>query len=51
MGRIDLSWIIGLLITSPAYYWLAKRSQSRAKADSRAGSPDVPQYAPGESQS
>jgi hypothetical protein len=29
MGGIDLSWIIGLLVTSPAYYWLAKRSQSR----------------------
>jgi NCS1 family nucleobase:cation symporter-1 len=26
MGGIDLSWIVGLLITSPVYYWLAKRS-------------------------
>jgi NCS1 family nucleobase:cation symporter-1 len=25
MGGIDLSWIVGLLITSPVYYWLAKR--------------------------
>jgi NCS1 family nucleobase:cation symporter-1 len=29
MGGVDLSWIIGLLATSPAYYWLAKRAQSR----------------------
>jgi NCS1 family nucleobase:cation symporter-1 len=29
MGGMDLSWIVGLLVTSPAYYWLAKRSQSR----------------------
>jgi nucleobase:cation symporter-1, NCS1 family len=26
MGGIDLSWIVGLAITSPVYYWLAKRS-------------------------
>jgi nucleobase:cation symporter-1, NCS1 family len=26
MGGIDLSWIIGLVITSPVYYWMAKRS-------------------------
>jgi hypothetical protein len=26
MGGVDLSWIAGLLITSPTYYWLAKRS-------------------------
>jgi len=31
MGGIDLSWIIGLAVTSPAYYWLAKRSQARAQ--------------------
>jgi nucleobase:cation symporter-1, NCS1 family len=30
IGDVDLSWIVGLLVTSPAYYWLAKRSQSRA---------------------
>jgi nucleobase:cation symporter-1, NCS1 family len=24
-GNIDLSWIVGLLVTAPAYYWLAKR--------------------------
>ena len=32
MGGIDLSWIVGLAVTSPAYYWLAKRSQGRAAA-------------------
>ena len=26
MGNVDLSWIAGLAITSPAYYWLSKRS-------------------------
>jgi nucleobase:cation symporter-1, NCS1 family len=31
IGGIDLSWFIGLAVTSPAYYWLAKRSQSRAE--------------------
>jgi NCS1 family nucleobase:cation symporter-1 len=25
MGGIDLSWIVGLAVTSPVYYWLAKR--------------------------
>jgi NCS1 family nucleobase:cation symporter-1 len=29
MGGIDLSWIAGLAITSPVYYWLAKRTQRR----------------------
>jgi NCS1 family nucleobase:cation symporter-1 len=29
MGGIDLSWIVGLAITSPVYYWLAKRTQRR----------------------
>jgi NCS1 family nucleobase:cation symporter-1 len=24
MGGVDLSWIVGLAITGPAYYWLAK---------------------------
>jgi NCS1 family nucleobase:cation symporter-1 len=32
MGGVDLSWIAGLAITSPAYYWLAKRSQLLATA-------------------
>jgi NCS1 family nucleobase:cation symporter-1 len=32
IGGIDLSWIVGLLVTSPAYYWLARRSQTRAEA-------------------
>jgi NCS1 family nucleobase:cation symporter-1 len=31
IGGIDLSWIVGLAITSPAYYWLAKRTQSRTE--------------------
>jgi NCS1 family nucleobase:cation symporter-1 len=30
IGGIDLSWIVGLAVTSPAYFWLAKRSQARA---------------------
>jgi NCS1 family nucleobase:cation symporter-1 len=29
IGGIDLSWIVGLLVTSPMYYWLGKRSQQR----------------------
>jgi hypothetical protein len=24
-----LSWIVGLAVTSPVYYWLGKRSQAR----------------------
>jgi NCS1 family nucleobase:cation symporter-1 len=32
LGGIDLSWIVGLVLTSPAYYWLAKYWQSRSKA-------------------
>jgi NCS1 family nucleobase:cation symporter-1 len=32
LGGIDLSWIVGLVLTSPAYYWLAKYWQSRPKA-------------------
>jgi NCS1 family nucleobase:cation symporter-1 len=32
MGGVDLSWIAGLAITSPAYYWLAKRLASRSEA-------------------
>jgi nucleobase:cation symporter-1, NCS1 family len=44
MGDIDLSWIVGLVITSPAYYWLAKRSQAQ-------GTAPLTQYAPGDSQS
>jgi NCS1 family nucleobase:cation symporter-1 len=31
IGGSDLSWIVGLAITSPAYYWLAKRSRAHAK--------------------
>src|SRR5271168_3214690 len=44
MGGIDLSWIVGLAVTSPAYYWLAKRSQAHAKGS-------VARYAPADSQS
>jgi NCS1 family nucleobase:cation symporter-1 len=29
IGGIDVSWIVGLAITSPVYYWLGKRAQSR----------------------
>ncbi len=29
IGGIDLSWVVGLVVTSPAYYWLAKKSQGR----------------------
>jgi NCS1 family nucleobase:cation symporter-1 len=29
IGGVDLSWIVGLLVTAPAYYWFAKRSQAR----------------------
>ncbi|MDP9013002.1 MAG: cytosine permease [Pseudomonadota bacterium] len=29
IGGIDVSWMVGLAVTSPAYYWLGKRSQAR----------------------
>jgi NCS1 family nucleobase:cation symporter-1 len=29
MGGIDVSWIVGLAVTSPVYYWMAKRTRSR----------------------
>ena len=32
LGGADLSWIVGLALTSPAYYWMAKRSQRRREA-------------------
>ena len=32
LGDIDLSWIIGLAVTGPVYYWLAGRSQARSAA-------------------
>lgn len=31
LGGVDLSWVVGLALTSPAYYWLARRSQARAE--------------------
>jgi NCS1 family nucleobase:cation symporter-1 len=44
IGGIDLSWLVGLAVTAPAYYWLAKRSQAHARGS-------LAQYAPGDSQS
>jgi NCS1 family nucleobase:cation symporter-1 len=32
LGNVDLSWIVGLAVTSPVYYWLAKRSQMTSAA-------------------
>jgi NCS1 family nucleobase:cation symporter-1 len=32
MGGLDLSWIVGLAVTGPIYYWLAGRSQARRAA-------------------
>jgi NCS1 family nucleobase:cation symporter-1 len=32
MGKVDLSWIAGLAITAPAYYWLSKRFTSTVAA-------------------
>jgi len=32
LGGIDLSWIVGLAVTSPAYYYLARRTQTRIEA-------------------
>jgi NCS1 family nucleobase:cation symporter-1 len=29
LGGVDLSWIVGLAVTAPAYYGLARRSQGR----------------------
>jgi NCS1 family nucleobase:cation symporter-1 len=38
MGGIDLSWIVGLAVTGPGYYWLARRSMLRRDAQlARAG--------------
>jgi NCS1 family nucleobase:cation symporter-1 len=41
-GKIDLSWIVGLLVTAPAYYFLAKRARN---------SEPLAQWTPGASQS
>jgi len=35
MGGIDLSWIVGLIVTAPAYYWLAKRANAEALTPDR----------------
>jgi NCS1 family nucleobase:cation symporter-1 len=40
-GNIDLSWIVGLLVTGPAYYGLARISRAQTP-------PAAVQYAPGE---
>jgi NCS1 family nucleobase:cation symporter-1 len=32
MGGLDLSWLVGLAVTGPGYYWLARRSQARRDA-------------------
>ncbi len=32
MGGVDLSWIAGLAITGPAYYWLSRRLKSATPA-------------------
>jgi NCS1 family nucleobase:cation symporter-1 len=32
LGGVDVSWIVGLVVTSPVYYWLGKRSQARRGA-------------------
>lgn len=32
MGGVDLSWIVGLLVTGPAYDWLAGRAQAAGDA-------------------
>jgi NCS1 family nucleobase:cation symporter-1 len=38
IGGVDLSWIVGLAVTGPGYYWLARRSIARRNAQlARAG--------------
>lgn len=32
LGGVDLSWIVGLLVTGPSYYWLAKRALANHEA-------------------
>ena len=41
LGGIDLSWIVGLLVTSPVYYWLAKHTRSRRDAAAAPSAPDT----------
>jgi nucleobase:cation symporter-1, NCS1 family len=33
LGGMDLSWIVGLLVTSPVYYWLAKRTRAAGESE------------------
>jgi purine-cytosine permease-like protein len=38
LGGVDLSWIVGLALTGPGYYWQARRSMARRSAQlARAG--------------
>jgi NCS1 family nucleobase:cation symporter-1 len=39
LGGADLSWIVGLLITAPAYYWLARRTQAQVPASLASAAP------------
>ena len=32
LGGVDLSWIVGLAVTGPAYYWFTKRTQAQRDA-------------------
>jgi nucleobase:cation symporter-1, NCS1 family len=45
MGGLDVSWIVGLAVTGPAYYWLASRSQARQAAASQPPRSALPQSA------
>jgi NCS1 family nucleobase:cation symporter-1 len=31
-GGVDLSWMVGLAVTAPAYFWLAKRSRAHERS-------------------
>ena len=33
MGGVDLSWLVGLAVTSPVYYWLARERGARPGPD------------------
>jgi NCS1 family nucleobase:cation symporter-1 len=45
MGGLDVSWIVGLAVTGPAYYWLASRSQARQAAGRQPPRSALPQSA------
>jgi len=40
MGGVDMSWIVGLIVTAPAYYWLVKRANVDLAASRFAVTPD-----------